>query len=135
MLSLRFGMALCAAALLLPSSLTAAPRAMTWEDTRTVVGVSSPQISPDGSKVVYVRSHVDYKGDRARTELVLIDVASGASRVLTHDRIAVGAPRWTPDGSRISYLSPPAPAKPPQLYVLRMDGGDSEKITDAPNGI
>src|SRR5471030_6445 len=135
MLSLRFGMALCAAALLLPSSLTAAPRAMTWEDTRAIVGVSAPQISPDGSKVVYVRSRIDYKGDRTRTELVLIDVAGGNSRVLTHDRIAVGTPRWTPDGTRVSYLAPPERAKPAQVYVLRMDGGDSEKITDASNGV
>lgn len=135
MLSLRFGMALCAAALMLPSSLAAAPRAMTWEDTRAVVGASAPQISPDGTKIVYVRSRVDYAGDRMRTELVLIDVASGISRVLTHDRISVGAPRWTLDGTRVSYLSPPERAKPPQLYVLRMDGGDSERMTNAPNGV
>ena len=70
------------------------------------------------------------QGRPHRTELVLVEVASGARRVLTHDRIGAHAPRWSPSGDRIAYLASPARGKPAQLYVLPMSGGDSEKITD-----
>ncbi|MEA2720963.1 MAG: hypothetical protein QOJ39_2827, partial [Candidatus Eremiobacteraeota bacterium] len=75
------------------------------------------------------------KTDRNDSELVVVDVATGARRVLTHERIGVHNPRWAPAGDRVAYLASPARAKPAQLYVLPMNGGDSEKITDVKSGI
>jgi dipeptidyl aminopeptidase/acylaminoacyl peptidase len=105
------------------------------EDLRRVVGVSQPAIAPDGTRVVYVRSRIDWKNDRRDAELVLVDARTAASRVLTRDRIGPTAPRWAPDGSAIAYLAAPERGKPPQLYLLPMNGGDSHKITDAPAGV
>ena len=113
----------------------AEPKPLTFEALRSLVTVREPQISPDGSRVVYVRSAIDFKADRNDTEIVLVEVASGARRVLTHDRVGVHSPRWSPSGDRIAYLASPARAKPAQLYVLPMSGGDSEKITDVKSGI
>jgi dipeptidyl aminopeptidase/acylaminoacyl peptidase len=111
------------------------PKPFTYEIARALVTVREPQIAPDGSRLVYVRSVGDYKADRNDTELVLVDVASGARRVLTRERIAIHAPHWSPGGDRLAYLASPASAKPPQLYVLPMNGGDSEKITDVKSGV
>lgn len=108
---------------------------VTFEALRALIAVREPQIAPDGSRIVYVRGASDFKADRIDTELVLIDVASGARRVLTHDRIGVHMPRWSPAGDRIAYLASPARGKPPQLYVLPMDGGDSEQITTVKSGL
>lgn len=108
---------------------------LTFEALRGLVTVREPCISPDGARVAYVRSTGDYKADRDDTELVLVEVASGARRVLTHERIGVHAPRWSPSGDRLAYLASPARGKPAQLYVLPMSGGDSEKITDVKSGI
>lgn len=105
------------------------------EDLRQVVSVSTPSISPDGSAVVYVRSRIDWKNDRRDAELVLVDVRTGASRVLTRDRIGPHAPHWSPRGSAIAYLASPERGKSAQLYVLPMNGGDSFKVTDAPSGV
>lgn len=129
--------AFAALALLLAGSLAAAaaPRPLSFEDLRRVVSVYSPQISPDGKRIVYVRSHINWKQDRADTELVLVDVARGAPRVLTHERQGVENPRWSPDGSKIAYLAEPGEKKPPQIYVLPLDGGDSLQVTNAKNGV
>src|SRR5260370_15810469 len=85
---------LIAAALVVASSVfslapasAADPKPFTYETARALVTVREPQIAPDGSRVVYVRSVGDYKADGNDTELVLVDVASGARRVLTRDRI------------------------------------------------
>ncbi len=127
MLGVAFG------ALSLP--VRAAPKTLTFEDLRRIVSVREPQISPDGKRVVYVRSRINWQANRNDSELVIVDLASGASHVLTQDRIGAGNPRWSPDGSRIAYLAAPQAKKPPQIYILRMDGGDSTSITNSKSGV
>jgi dipeptidyl aminopeptidase/acylaminoacyl peptidase len=128
--------ALAAVSILLPTAASAGdPKPLTYEALRGLVAVSEPQISPDGSRIAYVRAVGDFKADRTDTELVLVDVASGIRRVLTRDRIGVHAPRWSPGGDRIAYLASPLRAKPPQLFVLPMNGGDSQKITGVKSGV
>jgi dipeptidyl aminopeptidase/acylaminoacyl peptidase len=114
----------------------AAPaKGLDYEDLRKVIGVATPEIAPDGTRVVYVRSTIDWKDDRRDNELVLVDVRGESARVLTHDRIGVNDPHWSPDGTALAYLASPERGKPGQLYVLPMNGGDSLKVTDASNGV
>ena len=61
-----------------PLTRAATPKPLTLEALRAAVSVREPQISPDGKRVVYVRGVGDYKADVEKTELVLVDVASGA---------------------------------------------------------
>ncbi len=137
MISVRVSLVVFFACLIGAGATTAgaAPRTLSLEDFRQAVSVRSPQLSPGGNKIVYVRSRVDWKNDRYDTELVLVDVATGASRVLTRERLGVAKPRWSPDGSKIAYLAQPEEKKPPQIYVLPMNGGDSQKISDAKQGV
>lgn len=116
-----------------PAGAQAKPLA--FEDLRRTVGVSSPQISPDGKRIVYVRSRTNWKDDRTDSELVLVDVASGASRTLTHERPGVSSPRWSPAGDRIAFASSAERGKPPQVYAMPMSGGDALKVTDAKAGV
>ncbi|MGB6985481.1 MAG: S9 family peptidase [Candidatus Aquilonibacter sp.] len=127
-------LALCACALLALSSAISA-KGLDYEDLRKIVGVDAPQLAPDGTHVVYVRSTIDWKDNRRDTELVLVDVHTGNARTITHDRIDVSEPRWSPDGTQLVYRAAPERDKPSQLYVLPMNGGDSLKVTDAPNGV
>jgi len=113
----------------------APPAGLNYEDLRKVVTVAPPDISPDGTRVAYVRASIDWKNNTRNSELVLVDVRTGAARVLTHDRTGVGSPQWSPDGAYIGYLAQPEKEKPAQLYVLPMNGGDSLKVTDAPSGV
>ncbi len=106
-------------------------------DFAKVVAVSDPQIAPDGKSIVYVVSRMNLDQDRHDRELVLLDIATAAQRVLTHDRKDTGSPRWSPAGDRIAFLAAVGPAKEekPQIFVLSMRGGDALKITDAPSGV
>lgn len=115
-------------------SASAGARGLDYADLRKIVTVSEPAIAPDGTRVVYVRSRVDWAHDRRDSELVLVDLRSGTSRILTRDRTGVADPQWSPDGSEIAYIATPGRAKP-QLYVMRMDGGDSQQLTNAVNGV
>jgi dipeptidyl aminopeptidase/acylaminoacyl peptidase len=106
-------------------------------DFAKAVSVSDPQISPDGKSIVYAVSRMNMEQDRHDRELVLLEIATGAQRVLTHDRKDAGSPKWSPAGDRIAFLAAVGPAKEEkaQIFVLSMDGGDAAKITDAPNGV
>ncbi len=71
----------------------------------------------------------------------MLVTASGAIRTLVRDRDDVDTPRWSPDGGRLAFLASP-PKDPdakdepsPQLFVLRMDGGDPVRITDTKHGV
>ncbi|HEY6234446.1 MAG TPA: hypothetical protein VIW69_04970, partial [Candidatus Elarobacter sp.] len=118
-----------------PAAAAPAPKPLTLEALRQSVSVREPQISPDGKRVVYVRGAGDYKADVEKTELVLVDVASGARRVLTQDRDDVSNPTWSPDGTRIAFLAAPGKDQPPEIYVLALDGGDAKRITRAVGAI
>src|SRR5262249_17961434 len=107
------------------------------DDFEKLVRMSDPQIAPDGRSIVVVVSRANLDKDRYDSELVLIDVASKAQRVLTRDRPEVGQPRWSPTGDRLAFLAASSAAKdaPRQLFVMPMNGGDPQRITHADNGV
>lgn len=131
---------LCAAAFALSALVTpafATPRAtLTLVDLRKQVSLSSPQISPDGSRVAVLFSRRDFEKDRITTDLVLVDVRSRATRPLVRDA-RVRAPRWSPDGRDIAYIAAPKSAdeESAQLFVLPMDGGEPLQLTHEKGGV
>ncbi len=113
----------------------ATPRVLTFEDLRRVVTVRAPQISPNGALIVYVRSTIDWKANRNRSDLILVNVDGTGARTLTHGRAGVDKPQWSPDGARLAFLASPESGKPAQLYVMPMNGGDALQITTNKAGV
>src|SRR5262249_15841097 len=64
-------------------------------------GLSDPNISPDGKSIVVVVARANYEENRWENELTLVDIATGAQRVLTTGRPEVSQPRWSPNGDRL----------------------------------
>ena len=115
----------------------AAARTIDLSDLHHIVGVSDPKISPDGTRIACVITRPDYKHNDVTSEIVLVDIASGAERVLTHDREEVMAPQWSPTGDRLAFIARDDDDEDgeDQVYVMPMNGGDARKVTDAPNGV
>src|SRR5262249_5591666 len=126
-------------AVLIASAALAQPRRMELGDLGRIVRLSDPQIAPDGKSIVIVMSRANYDENRYDADLVMIDVASGSQRALTHDRRGVGQPRFSPSGDRLAFLSSvvPAPGQPAraQVFVTPLAGGDARRITNAAKGV
>lgn len=86
-------------------------RAFDFTDARRVVAVSEPQISPDGTRVVFIRGKPDFKNDRNDRQLVLIEVRTREARQLTWDRKGVSFPRRSKPSSAWRKFSNPSPSE------------------------
>ena len=104
-------------------------------DLQKLVKLGDPQISPDGKHIAVIVSTPDFKTDKNKQEIDLIDVASGSRRALTWQREELSSPRWSPDGRRLAFTAKDARSKQDQLYVMPMDGGDAIRVTEAKNGV
>jgi dipeptidyl aminopeptidase/acylaminoacyl peptidase len=96
--------------------------------------VSDAQISPDGSRIVYTRQHVNKLEDKWDSELWMVGADGTQNRFL----VKGGQPRWAPDGKRLLYAAEGEP-KGSQLFVRWIDAeGPATQIThvtDAPRGV
>ena len=104
---------------------------ITAMDLFSVQTAGDPQISPDGSKIVYVRSFADAQSDRRYSNLWIINFDGSDDRALTSGNYGDNSPLWSPDGTRLAYISD-RDGKP-QLYVRWMDSGQTARITNLEN--
>jgi len=103
---------------------------MYWE----LQSASNPQLSPDGSRMVYTRGWIDPKSDDRTSELWMMDADGQRNRFLAEG----SSPTWSPDGTRIAYLAEGEPDGN-QIYVRWMDaeGATSQitRMTKSPSNI
>src|SRR3989440_9534092 len=128
---------LLAVALSLPAALLAADkRPITEMDLFKFVWIADPQISPDGSRVIFVRVWVNQKADRYDSALWIVPTSGGPARQLTAGP-RDGGPRWSPDGKTLAFFrsgEKEGKPQPPQIYLLSFDGGEAQPLTEMPLG-
>ncbi|HEY3520313.1 MAG TPA: S9 family peptidase [Rhodanobacteraceae bacterium] len=145
----------CGAMLVAAASIAHADNSKTFQmdDLRKLVSLSEPQISPDGTKVAVVVATADWKSDKRREEIDLVDVATGSKRALTWKRTGLSSLHWSPDGTRLAFLADDRGAqdgsdskgdedddsgkddKHAQIFVMPMAGGDAVRITHVKQGV
>src|SRR5580700_1980393 len=106
-------------------------------DLQKIVSVSSPAISPDGKSIVIIVSRVNWDQDRYDSQLVLVDIATGAQRPLANIRKRLSSPQFSPSGDRLAFLAETGEEKKAaaQIFMLPMNGGQPQQITSAPLGV
>jgi dipeptidyl aminopeptidase/acylaminoacyl peptidase len=146
-----------------PAQAPEGKRVMTFLDQQNMKQIGSPTPSPDRKWLLYTISVPDWKEARRQTDIYVVSMDQGYSsaRQLTYTKDkSEGQPRWAPDGSFFVFSSNrDAPANTGgaggggepqggpggfggggggpgfQLYMMRADGGEARKITDAREGV
>lgn len=95
--------------------------------------ISAVEVSPDGRKAVYTLTNYDIEGDKSFTDLYLLDIAQGSERRLTYTG-RESSPVFSPDGKHIAFVSRRNESSA-QLFIMPLEGGEAEKITDLPVGV
>jgi len=92
--------------------------------------VSNPQISPDGSQIVYTRGWIDKLNDRRKSSLWIMNADGSKNRQLLEG----GGAQWSPDGTRILFMNQGEP-QGSQIFVRWMDAeGATSQITHLEKG-
>ena len=139
---IRVVVVLAAAGAIAPAAVAqTAQRPMTFLDVQQLRSVSGASVSPDGRRVLYTLSVPDWKEARRTTDIYLVSVDGGVATTrqltFTKDKNET-SPKWGPDGSFLVFSSNrdgTGATATDQLYLMRPDGGEARKLTDAKDGI
>jgi dipeptidyl aminopeptidase/acylaminoacyl peptidase len=112
-------------------------RLVTLDDLAAWREVSDPQISPEGEWVAYTVRETDTAADQYVSDLWMTSWDGQTTIRLTNSpKASERAPRWSPDGRWLSFLSSRGDTSDAnQLWLLDRRGGEAEKVTDIKAGI
>lgn len=108
-------------------------RPMTSEDLYAVKWVRDPQISPDGTKVLFEIKEVVPEGELKGYKTQIWMFENGKVRQFTSGGKNNSSPRWSPCGTKVSFISDRQDKN--QLYILSLEGGEAQKVTSVKNGV
>jgi dipeptidyl aminopeptidase/acylaminoacyl peptidase len=94
-------------------------------DVYELTPVSDPRIGPDG-RVAFVVTTIDREQNEYLPSIWLHE--GGTNRRLTDPAKKSSSPRWSPDGSKLAFVSNRDTDKM-QLYVMPMAGGEPNRLT------
>jgi dipeptidyl aminopeptidase/acylaminoacyl peptidase len=96
--------------------------------------VTNPQLSPDGTRIIYTRGWIDKLNDRRESSVWMMNADGSRDRFLVKGANAT----WSPSGDRIAYTADGDP-KGTQVWVRWMDAeGAASQITrldSSPSGL
>ena len=124
----RFLVLISVIAFALTSTAYAQTRTYTVEDLLKVRRVADPQISPDGTRVAFTIGDVNYEANRVVNQIYVVPLEGGSPKQLTNGQSSSSAPRWSPDGKKIAFVTGS------QIWTMDSDGGHKEQVTKVSTG-
>lgn len=88
---------------------------------------ADPQVSPDGTQIVYRRSGFDIMKDRGKGNLWIVNIDGSNHRKLTAREVSESGGRWSPSGDRIVFSS--STSEGSEIYMYWVQSGAIAKIS------
>ncbi|MGI9105459.1 MAG: S9 family peptidase [Pyrinomonadaceae bacterium] len=95
-----------------------------------------PRVSPDGKRVAYTIVSEMITADKSEfvTQIFLSNTDGSGSFQTTFGEKSSTNPKWSPDGNSLAFTSNRKDNKN-NLYLLRLNGGEAEPLTDLKSSI
>jgi dipeptidyl aminopeptidase/acylaminoacyl peptidase len=114
----------------LPAVAWAAPHPFTVRDLVAMDRLSELQASPDGTRLVFTKSALDSAANRRRTDLWVVNADGTGLKPLTKDPASDTSAAWSPDGSRVFFLSSRSGSS--QVWQVTVATGAESQVTKLP---
>ncbi len=111
-----------------------APKAApTVDQILSLKRVASPEISPDGRLVAYTVRETNWDDNAYETEIWIADASGATIRQLTNAKKSSQSPAWSPDGSKLAFISDRTDTR--QIYVISATAGEADVLTSLEDGV
>ncbi|PWN05761.1 S9 family peptidase [Rhodohalobacter mucosus] len=134
---IRYATPLLILLLFLPAAADAQEQPFSRMDVFDLQWVQDPQVSPDGEHIVYVRRGMDIMKDRRTSSLWIISRVGTQHRKLTTRSESESGAVWSPDGSKIAFISGDD-THDSEIFIHWVDSGVTTRISQldrSPSGL
>jgi len=108
-------------------------RPIVIEDLLRLQFVSSPELSPCGDKIAFVKTHIDEKSYEYKSNVFVIPADGGSPRQFTFGAKSDTSPRFSPDGKKLAFVSDRSGDR--QIWIMDLEvGGEARQLTTMRNG-
>lgn len=94
--------------------------------------IAEVRFSPDGQRVAFTVSE-PVKGTTRNRHIWTIELGTRGVQQFTSSAKSEFAPRWSPDGRKLGFLSDREDTT--QIYLISLDGGEALKLTSGKNAV
>jgi dipeptidyl aminopeptidase/acylaminoacyl peptidase len=122
----------CCVGFLFAASLAAQRQPFDVQTLLKIARIQEPQLSPDGKTVAFTVQTVDIGQNTKPKQIYTVPVNGGAPRQITTQGIDNERPKWSPDSSRIAFISDRAgldQRSSAQVWIMNADGSGARQIT------
>ena len=92
--------------------------------------VTSPQISPNGQTIVYVRNGMDIMKDQRTSRLWMVQVDGKNHQKLSNNDVNESSPSWSPNGDRLAFTA--STDNGSEVFIYWANSGKIARISQLP---
>jgi dipeptidyl aminopeptidase/acylaminoacyl peptidase len=115
-----------------------ASEVFTAKDVLKTQTCRNAQISPDGQWIAYTVRKIRCPNDkpgRDYSELYVISTQTKKIKPFITGEVSINTIRWSPDSSRLAFLTKRGEKAKTQVWMIPVDGGEARQITDSQTNV